>query len=321
MKRKRRVAGTAVVTERVRLTTPFGVQSTATEIVAGVECTGQHFIVTGAASGIGLPTATALARTGAHLTLAVRDVQAGARVAAEITLTTGNPLIDVRRLDLADRLSIAEFVDGWRHPLHVLVNNAGVMALPRQHTSDGWEMQFAINHLGHLALALGLRSALRDSGGARIVSVSSSAHQMSDIHYDDIHFARRTYDPLAAYGQSKTANCLFAVAVTDRWAADGIFSNALMPGAIPTNLQRHLGGMKTPVELRKTPDQGAATSVLLAVSPLLAGIGGRYFADCNEAELLPEGARDLVRVASYAIDRANAERLWQVSLALLGQGA
>jgi NAD(P)-dependent dehydrogenase (short-subunit alcohol dehydrogenase family) len=208
-------------------------------------------------------------------------------------------------------------VAAWKGPLHVLVNNAGVMALPEQHTAEGWEMQFGVNHLGHFALALGLHDALAAADAARIVSVSSSAHMRSPIVWDDIHFAFRPYDPILAYGQSKTANVLFAVEATRRWAADGITANALMPGAIATNLQRHLGGMKTPVELRKTPEEGAATSVLLAVSPLLEGIGGRYFADCNEAIPVSNSKGGMDGVAPYALDPANAERLWEESLRML----
>src|SRR4029077_8427391 len=146
-------------------------------------------------------------------------------------------------------------VAGCEGPLHVLVNNAGVMALPEQHTAEGWEMQLAINHLGHFALALGLHDALAVAGAARIVAVSSSAHLRSPVIFATVHFAFRPYEPILAYAQSKTANVLFAVGATARWARDGITANALMPGAIATNLQRYLGGMKTPPERRKTPEQ------------------------------------------------------------------
>ena len=301
-----------------RITTPFGPHSTAAEVAEGIDLSGKRVIVTGAASGIGVETARALAGTGAEVTLAVRDTEAGARVAAAITASTGNRNLHVARLDLADRASIAAFVAGWDGPLHVLVNNAGVMALPEQHTPEGWEMQFAINHLGHFALAIGLHGALAAGGAARIVSVSSSAHQMSPVVFDDIHFAFRTYDPIGAYGQSKTANVLFAVGATARWAGDGITANALMPGAIATNLQRHTGGIKAPPERRKTPEQGAATSVLLAASPLLEGIGGRYFMDCNEAITVSRRTADMSGVAPYALDPGNAGRLWEESLRLLG---
>jgi len=303
---------------RERITTPFGFHTTAAEVVEGIDLTGRRVIVTGAASGIGVETARALAGAGAEVTLAVRDTAAGERAAADIAATTGSRGLRVARLDLADRASIAAFAAGWSGPLHVLVNNAGVMALPEQHTAEGWEMQFAVNHLGHFALTLALHGALAAAGAARVVSVSSSAHLRSPVVFDDIHFAFRPYEPIQAYAQSKTANVLFAVAATERWAGDGITANALMPGAIATNLQRHLGGMKTPVELRKTPEEGAATSVLLAASPLLEGVGGRYFADCNEAVPVTNGKGGMDGVAPYALDRANAERLWDASLRMLG---
>jgi NAD(P)-dependent dehydrogenase (short-subunit alcohol dehydrogenase family) len=187
-----------------------------------------------------------------------------------------------------------------------------------ERTQQGWEMQFATNFLGHFALTIGLHGALAAANGARIVSVSSSAHMRAPVFFDDMHFNFLAYDPLLAYAQSKTACALLAVEATRRWSNDRIFANALNPGAIPTNLQRHLGGMKTPVELRKTPQQGAATSVLLAASPMLEGIGGRYFEDCNEAEVVTERPLDFGGgLAPYAKDPANAARLWAVAIELL----
>jgi NAD(P)-dependent dehydrogenase (short-subunit alcohol dehydrogenase family) len=166
-------------------------------------------------------------------------------------------------------------------------------------------------------LTTGLYPCLAAADAARVVSVSSSAHQGSPVIFDDLHFAFRHYDPGLAYAQSKTANVLFAVGASARWAADGITANALMPGAIATGLQRHSGGFQNPPDEAKTPQQGAATSVLLAASPLLQGIGGRYFVDCNEAEVLTRRSGDMGGVAPYAIDPANAERLWEVSAQLV----
>jgi NAD(P)-dependent dehydrogenase (short-subunit alcohol dehydrogenase family) len=301
-----------------RLVTPFGARSTAEEVVAGCDLSGKRVIVTGATSGIGVETARALARAGAEVTLAVRDVEAGARTALDITASTGNRSIHVVHLDLSDQTSVANFVAAWDRALHVLINNAGVMALPvLHHSREGWEMQFATNHLGHFALARGLHGALAAAGTARIVAVSSSAHLRSPVVFDDIHFARRPYDPILAYAQSKTANVLFAVGATARWKSAGITANALHPGAIPTNLQRHTGGMKTPPEQRKTPQQGAATSVLLATSPLLEGVGGRYFEDCNEALSAVDPSEGKSGVAPYALDPDQAEHLWQASKAML----
>jgi NAD(P)-dependent dehydrogenase (short-subunit alcohol dehydrogenase family) len=297
-----------------RITTPFGFASTAAEAAEGIDLSGRRVIVTGSASGIGIETARALAGTGADVTLAVRNTDAGDRTAENITASTGNKNIHVARLDLADQASVAAFVAAWDGPLHVLVNNAGIMALPGlQRTAEGWEMQFATNHLGHFALANGLHGALATDGNARIVVVSSQGHLISPVVFDDINFNYRPYDLLVAYGQSKTATVQFAVGASRRWAGDGITANALMPGAIATNLQRHTGGLRTPVDRRKTPEQGAATSVLLATSPLLAGIGGRYFEDCNEAVRVLDGNGWAEGVAPYALDPVNADRLWEAS--------
>jgi NAD(P)-dependent dehydrogenase (short-subunit alcohol dehydrogenase family) len=302
-------------------TTTYGFETTAAEVASGIDLSGKRVIVTGGSSGIGVPTAAALAGTGAEVTLAVRDTDAGERTAAGID---GD--VRVARLDLADPASVRAFTDAWEGPLHVLVNNAGVMAIQELTlTPQGYEMQFATNHLGHFALALGLHDALADDGDARIVSVSSAGHLRSPVVFDDINFAFRPYDPWLAYGQSKTANVLFAVEATRRWAGDGITANALMPGGIATNLQRHLDPGYIESRVRegarlKTPEQGAATSVLLAVSPELEGVGGRYYEDCQQAPVVdrrPDGDR-LHGVARYAVDPANAERLWEVSLRMLG---
>jgi len=306
------------------IATPFTAESTAAEVIEGIDLTGQRAIVTGGASGIGIETARALAGAGADVTLAVRNLAAGERTAGDIIAATGNKQVLVAPLDLADRASVAAFTAEWDGPLHILVNNAGVMACPEARTAEGWELQFATNHLGHFALATGLHSALAAAGGARIASVSSSAHLRSPVVFDDIHFREREYEPWAAYGQSKTANVLFAVEASRRWAGDGITVNALMPGGIRTGLQRYVTGAELD-RLRaevgatevnwKTPEQGAATSVLVVTSPLLAGVGGRYFEDCNEAEPHQPGGRR--GVAAYALDPDAAALLWQVSVDLL----
>ena len=309
-----------------KITTPFDATSTAMEVVDGVDLSGRAAVVTGGASGIGVETARALASTGAAVTLAVRDMEAGRRVAADITATTGNPAVTAAPLDLADPASVRAFTDAWTGPLHVLVNNAGVMMTPETYTPQGWELQFATNHLGHFALAVGLHEALAADGAARIVSVSSSGHGNSPVVFADLFYDRRPYDPGGAYGQSKTAQVLFAVEATRRWAADGITANACMPGGIWTNLQRHwdpaaLAAAKASTAAAgwtaKTPEQGAATTVLLATSPLLAGIGGRYFDDCQQAEVVPQIIDGLHGVRDYALDPAAATRLWDTSVALL----
>ena len=301
------------------LVSPFGFATTAAEVVDGLDLTGRRVVVTGGASGIGVETARALASIGADVTLAVRNTGAAAPVVDDLVAGTGNPGVHVSWLDLADRASIAEFVASWTGPLDVLVNNAGVLALPElERTAEGWEMQFATNFLGHFALTLGLYRALAAaSDGARVVSLSSSGHLFSPVIFDDLHFDFVPYDPYLAYGQSKTATALLAVGVTARWAADGITANAVMPGAIATKLQRHTGGLRTPPERQKTPEQGAATTVFAATSPLLAGIGGRYLEDVQEARVVHRRGPDYTGVAPYALDPANAERLWDVSQRML----
>jgi NAD(P)-dependent dehydrogenase (short-subunit alcohol dehydrogenase family) len=303
------------------ITTDFGMRSTAEEVAAGVNLTGKHAIVTGGASGIGVPTALTLAAHGAAVTLAVRNEQAAQKVAEEIIAATGNKNVYTAALDLSDRKSIREFTRKWKGPLHILINNAGVMAVPDlQLTEDGWEMQFATNYLGHFELALGLRDALAAAGNARIVAVSSSGHLLSPVIFDDINFDFRFYDPWVAYGQSKSAVILFAVAASKRWAHAGIKVNALNPGAIATNLQRHVGGqLKTPPELQKTPEQGAATSILLATSSLMEGKGGHYFENCNEAPVVSKRPADYHGVAPYVLNSINAEQLWETSLELLAR--
>jgi NAD(P)-dependent dehydrogenase (short-subunit alcohol dehydrogenase family) len=315
------------MTAHTPITTPFSFESTAAEVVAGIDLTGRRVIVTGGASGIGIETARALAGTGAEVTLAARNAEAGERTAEDIIATTNNKQVLVAPLDLADQASVARFTASWDGPLDVLVNNAGVMACPLARTPEGWELQFATNHLGHFALANGLHRALAQAGKARIVSVSSSGHLRSPVVFEDIHFRQREYDPWLAYGQSKTANILFGVEATKRWAGDGITVNALMPGGIRTNLQRYVtdeelnrlrAQISSSEDVRwKTPEQGAATSVLVATSPLLDGIGGRYFEDCNEASLNQPGSRR--GVAAYALDPDAAARLWQVSLDTLAR--
>ncbi len=183
------------MTSATRITTPFTATSTAAEVLAGVDLTGRRAVVTGGASGIGIETARALAGAGAEVTLAVRNLDAGKQTAEDVVATTGNTRVLVAALDLADPASVASFVDAWDGPLHILVNNAGVMASPETRTPQGWELQFATNHLGHFALATGLHGALAAAGGARVVSVSSSAHLRSPVVFDDIHFRERPYEP------------------------------------------------------------------------------------------------------------------------------
>lgn len=307
--------------------TPFGWETTADEAIAGIRLDGRRAIVTGASSGIGAETARVLAAAGADVTLAVRSLEAGNRVAGQVTASAGSAggTVRVAPLDLADPASVTAFTGAWTGPLHLLVNNAGIMALPeRQLTAAGWELQFATNHLGHFALASGLHDALAAADGARIVSLSSRGHLRAPVDFDDVNFTTRGYDPLTAYGQSKTANVLFAVEAGRRWAADGITANAVHPGAImETGLSRHmpaglLGNVKaTSRQAFKTVGQGTATTIVVATSPLLADVTGRYFEDCNEAGVIGPDVPDIPAqahgVAWYALDPGNAARLWELS--------
>lgn len=309
----------------MRITTSFNAETTADEIVEGINLKGKRIVITGGSSGIGLETARSLAKQGAIITLAVRNTESGKQAAEDIMKTTGNSEIHVVKLDLCKKEDIIKFVSDWNGTLDILINNAGVMNLPElKLTDDGFEEQFAANYLGHFALAVGLHEALAQSGAARIVSVSSISHLSSPVIFDDINFKFRPYDPGLAYGQAKSAVILFTVGVSKYWAKEGITANALMPGAISTNLQRHMnkealkiwgalddqGNRLVQPKGWKTPEQGAATSVLLAVSPLLNGISGRYFEDCNEAEIVTSN-NYMKGVAQYALDLDNAERLWE----------
>jgi NAD(P)-dependent dehydrogenase (short-subunit alcohol dehydrogenase family) len=304
-----------------RFTTPFSRTTTDDEVLAGLDLTGRRIVITGGGSGIGAETARALAAKGADITIAVRDVAAGERAAEEIRAKAQAGSIQVAHLDLLDRGAIRAFADAWTGPLDVLINNAGIMALPELHrTPEGWELQFATNHLGHFALALGLHDALTAAGNARIVVVSSNAHRVSPIVFDDLMFEHRPYEEWSAYGQSKTASVLFAVEAGRRWAADGITANALMPGGIRTPLQRHQTSAAAQEIFDnydwKTPEEGASTTVLLAASPLLEGVTGRYFEDNNEAEVTTDLTTES-GVRPHALDPKDAERLWDVSLELI----
>lgn len=308
------------------VTTPFGARSTASEVVAGVDLTGRRAVVTGATGGLGRETARALASAGAEVTVTGRTEQTALAVAREIAEETGNARTKAGRLDVADPASVAAFVAGWTGPLHILVDNAGIMATPELRTPEGRELQFATNHLGHFALTVGLHDALARAGDARVVVVSSVGHVNGPVRFDDPDFTAQPYDPWLAYAQSKTANILFAVEAARLWAADGITVNALNPGRIwGTGLGRHMDVPPAAFDpsgksgvTEKTIEQGAATSVLLAASPLVEGVTGRYFEDCREAGPHTPGVRR--GVADYAIDPDNARRLWALSMRLTAVG-
>ncbi len=290
-------------------------------------------IVTGATSGIGRETARALTAAGAEVTIAVRNTQAGEQIADSIATGTGGIRPRVLRLDLADMGTVTRFVNAWEGPLHLLVNNAGLVTGGLERTPQGWELQFATNHLGHFALAVGLHDALAlgasEREGSRIVSLSSTAHMRAGIDFQDLHFERRDYDPQIAYAQSKTANSLFAVEATTRWAHDGIVANTVNPGGVATGLQRNfttaqkesLDAAETAgVFTYKSIEQGAATTLVAAVAPQFAHTGGHYLDDGQEAYTVPDDA-DLAQhphgVKQWALDPDTAQHLWNVSTDLL----
>ncbi|WP_375386344.1 SDR family NAD(P)-dependent oxidoreductase [uncultured Microbacterium sp.] len=300
----------------------FGAHTTAAEVVEGLDLGGLRVVVTGAASGIGLETVRVLAGAGADVVLTARRLEQAERAASGIRDAVAGSVTGAA-IDLTDLDSIAAFTAGWDGPLDVLVGNAGVMASPLMRTRYGWELQLATNHIGHFALAEGLHSALSASGRARIVSVSSVGHINGDVDLDDLNFERREYDPWAAYSQSKTANILFALEAASRGERDGIIANSLNPGRIAaTNLSRHLApppasfdpAGSSGVSVKDIP-QGAATSVMLAVSPLIGTTTGRYFEDCRIAEAYRPGLRR--GIAPYATNPRHAAALWDATEKLI----
>ena len=306
------------------LESPFDAHSTALDVVAGLDLSGQTAIVTGGYSGLGLETVRALTRAGSSVIVPARDTERASRA------VEGMERVEVIAMDLTDPGSIEAFAAGFlarNMPLPILINSAGVMATPLFRDGDGHEGQFATNHLGHFRLVKALWPALVRARGAKVVSVSSRGHQIAGVDFDDIDFRSRPYDRWAAYGQSKTANVLFAVELDRRGKDDGIRAFSLHPGQILTNLARHLSEediagfdaldaegqpIVDPDRGMKTAQQGAATSVWAATSPLLADKGGLYLEDCNVA---PIHAGDAGRkgVAAYAVDPDAALRLWQMS--------
>ncbi len=317
-----------------RIVSPFGARSTAGEVVAGHDLTGRTAIVTGAATGIGIETARALAEAGAEVVIAARKPDLGAEAVAEIERTAGPGKARFAMLDLSSLASVRAFAQAWGEaPLHLLINNAGVMACPLAYTEDGLEMQIGTNHFGHFALSTLLAENLvAGAQGAgvpsRLVSLSSIGHRRSGVDFEDPHFRHRPYDKWEAYGQAKTANSLFAVGFDARFKDRGVRANAVMPGGIMTPLQRHLpieeqvalgwiGDDGKPRDGFKTPQQGAATSVWAAVGPELDGVGGLYLEDCKQAVAWTKD-KPWAGVLPHALDPDAAERLWALSAETTG---
>lgn len=313
----------------------FGMHTTATEVLAGIDLAGKRALVTGGYSGIGIEMVRALVGAG------IEEVLVPARrpeLAAEAL--TAIPRVTVGELDLADQSSVAAYAEqvlATGQPLDIVINSAGIMATGEEHVGPGWELQLATNHLGHYALINRLWPLLAASpAGARVISVSSGGHQFGGIRWDDLDFTRDGYDKWLAYGQSKTANVLFAVELDRLGAAHGVRAFALHPGAILTPLGRHLKAEDMEALLSygtdgkplmpefKSPEAGAATAIWGATSPQLDGLGGLYLEDCDVAPLA--NAEDRVTgqalgVFPHAIDPAQASRLWAWSAEQTGVNA
>ncbi|MFF4195246.1 SDR family NAD(P)-dependent oxidoreductase [Nonomuraea sp. NPDC001831] len=314
-----------MTTPQHRIGSGFGARSTADEVLKGIDLTGRVALVTGGYSGLGLQTTRALSEAGAQVVVPARR-----RGAAEEALA-GLDRVEVGELDLGDLDSVRRFAEEFLasgRDLHLVINNAGIMACPETRVGPGWEAQFATNHLGHYALVNRLWPAV-ERGGGRVVAVSSAGHRRSGMRWDDVMF-ERGYDKWQAYGQAKTANVLFAVHL-DALAEDaGVRAFAVHPGGILTPLQRHLTKQEM-VEAGwideqgnqlntsfKTPEQGAATQVWAATSPQLDGMGGVYCEDCDIAEPADGSGGG---VHPHATDPEQAARLWRLSAELTGVDA
>ncbi|MCE7078963.1 SDR family NAD(P)-dependent oxidoreductase [Streptomyces sp. ST2-7A] len=312
----------------------FGARSTAEEVLRGIDVVGRTAIVTGGYSGIGLETTRALADAGMRVVVPARRPEEAREAVAGLGDRGAGGTVEVAGMDLADLDDVTAFAEGFvdsGRRVDAVINGAGVMACPGGGGGRGWERQFAVNHLGHFVLVNRLRAAFSEDG-TRVVSVSSAAHHRSPVRWDDPWF-EDGYDKWEAYGQSKTANVLFAVHL-DALARDaGVRAFSLHPGAILTPLQRHLPHEEMVVagwideEGRginpafKTPEQGAATQVWAATSPHLADLGGLYCEDCDVAVPADRAEPPAAGVADHAVDPGQAERLWAFSAELTGVDA
>lgn len=314
-----------VSTPQHKIGSGFGHDSTASEVLQGIDLTGQLALVTGGYSGLGLETTRALVKAGASVIVPARRPD----VAREAL--SGLENVEVDELDLSDLDSVRAFAERFLESgrsIDLAILNAGVMACPETRVGPGWELQFATNHLGHFTLINLLWSALTAGEGARVVATSSSGHQISPIRWDNLNF-EGNYQKFEAYGQAKTANALFAVELDRRGIEQGVRAFAVHPGGILTPLQRHLPKEEM-VALKwidedgnainsafKSPEQGAATQLWAATSPQLEGKGGVYCEDCDIAEPFVEGVPS-IGVKEYAVDPEQSKRLWDLSVTLTG---
>lgn len=311
------------------LSSEFGYRSTAAEVIAGTDLAGKTAIVTGGYSGLGLETVRALADAGVRVIVPARRVDAAQQA------LDGIAEAEVRGADLSDLDSVAAFTESVRHdgqPIDLVLNVAGIMATPFGHTAQGFESQFGTNHLGHFALVGGVADLLSDH--ARVISYSSGGHFRSPVRFDDIDFATTPYDPWVAYGQSKTANALFAVGLARRGAERGILAFSVHPGGIMTELQRHVPREEllsrgwidedgTPNPRFKTPAEGASTGLWAATATELVERSGAYCEDCSIKGIVAPDHSDMTTggVKEWAIDPEAAERLWALSVSATGVDA
>ena len=316
----------------------FGMRSTAADVMEGLDLSGKVVIVTGASSGLGVETARALAGAGAHVVIPGRSPDKLASVVDDIKSSTGNSNVETGALDLGDLDSVRAYADAFvaaGKPLHMLINNAGIMATPHRKTAQGFESQFGTNHLGHFVLFGHLLPALEKGaadGGARVVALSSTGHRISDVSLDDPNFESTEYEKWTAYGRAKTANALFALELDTRFKDRGIRAFSVHPGGIMTNLQRDmdpeefkvLGWVNDKGEVHpgfKTIEQGGATAAWCATAPELEGEGGYYCEDCHKSEHVTAERMKEIRggVMPHAQDPKTAAALWTKSEEMVGE--
>jgi NAD(P)-dependent dehydrogenase (short-subunit alcohol dehydrogenase family) len=319
------------------MTNAFGAESTTDEVLEGVDLKGKRIFVTGVSAGLGIETARVLAAHGADIVGAARDL-GKARAATGVVRSAaeaGGGSLELVELDLASLASVRACADALLadgRPFDIIIANAGVMACPQGQTQDGFETQFGTNHLGHFVLVNRIASLLKPGG--RLVNLSSAGHRLADVDLDDPNFERTPYAEFVAYGRSKTANVLFAVEFDRRHRDRGVRATALHPGAIQTELSRHMTpearkqlidsinkaqqASGAPAFSYKSIPQGAATSVWAAIVAPADEIGGRYCEDCHVAEIQEgDGIRGGVR--PYALDPERAKALWEKSEAMIGE--
>lgn len=311
--------------------TKFGAETTADEVLAGVDLSGKLVFITGGASGLGQETARAMAGKGAHVVIAARNPAKLQTAVTEIKAGSGSDAVESIVCDLASLASVRACADEAAKRfdrIDILINNAGVMACPLGHTEDGFEMQFGTNHLGHFLLTNLLMPLVMAGADKRIVNLSSRAHHIAPVDLDDPNFKNRDYNEWVSYGQAKTANVQFSVGLEQRLADKNIHAYAVHPGGIQTNLGRHLNEEESAALVErvttsdpdfawKTIPQGAATQCWAATASELADQGGVYCEDCNIAEIDDASPKNGVR--SYALDPASADRLWTLSEQMVGQ--